>query len=561
MVNKKCDICGKSSGNNDYDTLVLGDWMNRQELTVHYFCLLLSTNLAQRGGDSSGILGFLLRDIRLESIAAKKRTCFYCAKPGASLECHKCRRLSHLTCSFDNHSTIEFFGEFRNYCEACQPLDDYKRQLIEKPPKNQICDICFKPITPFRLYNVSYGDCCKKGFAHRICMRKYALASGYYLRCIWCRTDKFRDIIRKQSVFVPDRDATWERQKDAYQELHRKHMQCIQVKCLCPNGRDYNKGSWTIFPCKLCASTGAHLKCVAGISRLSRASKPVDFKCEICLEMEQKIRSSHQRTMSTTSYPMTDPTAEQIEMSFYVTKSGPDISMRLNSDAVPVFSDEESITSSDASVITVIASQRSSCGATVEKNDLDVQKVEIMEIDSQSDEEFFPGLAVRPSISKPEPKLSEIIEIGSQSDKEAKPEPKLSVLSSADSTGAPDMEFESLQRASCSPPHETPPPNDRAEEENIEISASPKQPYTKYTTDLVIRKGFACPNEPFFYLEFYEFNESKICTGTCCVRFADDDPRIRDRSPEALRLLQVTDKDIWYRTNDIGIYAKIYGES
>ncbi|XP_002133466.3 G2/M phase-specific E3 ubiquitin-protein ligase [Drosophila pseudoobscura] len=489
MGKQQCDICGKESEDKESDTLLFGDWMIRQTLRVHYFCLLLSTDLPQRGGDSSGILGFLLRDIRKEAVAAKKHICVYCHEKGASIACHKCHTRFHLDCSLSNRCTSEFCGDFRSYCDACTPLDDYKRQLLANPPQNKRCDICLKAILPFSLHNVAYGDCCRKGFAHRMCMRRYALASGYYLRCIWCRKEKFRDIIRQQSIFVPDRDASWERQKNAYQDLHHKHMRCDHKNCLCPKGRDYNKHGWIIFPCKLCASIGAHLKCLTGTLRLSRGSEPVEFKCDVCLEVEQKLLSNKQLSMLNASD--TGITKQNVEMSFYVPKSNPNLPVDLNTQTQPVFSDEENSENSDVSGITVIASQRASCIATSKKD-----------------------IPVSVEATKPSPVniLKETI------------------------VNIPDSPQTQLQ--------------------------SQLQSDHEYSPGLVIRQSFTCAGEPFFYLVTHEFDErgSGDCTGSCTLRFATDDPRLKDRSPEALQNLLITEEDIWCRDTDRGIFSLVHSK-
>ncbi|XP_064536422.1 pineapple eye protein [Drosophila montana] len=357
----KCDICNKSSANEDTDDVLLyGEWMIKQKVTVHYYCLLLSTNLPQRGGDSSGILGFLLRDIRQEAAAAQQRKCAFCKEKGASVVCYKCRIVFHMPCGLENRCIYQFCDEFRSYCEHCMPLDDYQQQLMNNPPKDAYCDICFRAISPFLLHNVTYGDCCRKGFAHRTCMRRYALASGYYLRCLWCRDKKFHDTIRLQSVFVPDRDATWERQPNAYSELHSKRLRCEQTVCLCPNGRDYHRHSWTIQLCILCAATGTHLKCRVGTMRLVRTYgvEPNDFKCISCIEVEQKLIHGHhnysgQRVPHKPSWETAD---EQIDASYYMPKTCCELSIAPDEDS-PVLSDEDA-TSNEASVITVVPSQR-----------------------------------------------------------------------------------------------------------------------------------------------------------------------------------------------------------
>lgn len=321
---------------------------------------LLSTHLLQRGGDSSGILGFLIRDIRQEVNAAKQRKCAFCDEMGASVFCAKCRIVFHMGCGFENRCVTHFCDQFLSYCENCAPLDSYKRQLLANPPKNATCDICMQTITIFNLANITYGDCCRKGFAHRTCMRRHALASGYYLRCPWCRDKKFHDTIKLQSVYVPDRDAIWEQQPNAYRELHEKLLRCDQAECICPKGRNYNKNSWSIQVCVLCAATGTHFKCSAGILRLPNANtEQPEFKCSFCKEVESKLQSvkSKQTIPSTNSNKSSWETAdERIDVSFYTVKRGCD---PVDDDSPDQTDDDErSGSSTEFSIITVLPSKK-----------------------------------------------------------------------------------------------------------------------------------------------------------------------------------------------------------
>ncbi|KAH8420097.1 hypothetical protein KR009_005792 [Drosophila setifemur] len=457
---KTCDLCGRTS-NCGEDTLVFGEWMMRPNITVHYFCLLLSSNLQQNGGDSSGILGFLLRDIRREIAEASRRKCTYCREMGASLVCQKCGVIFHLSCGLVNACVMEFCHQFHSYCDGCAPMDDYKRQLLANPPKHKICDICLKDIAFFKLNNVAYGDCCRQGFVHKQCMRQYALNSGYYLRCIWCREKSFRDLIRLQSIYVPDREATWEKQQNAYQDLHQRNIRCEESECLCPNGRNFNGNTWLILPCKLCASMGAHAKCVAGITRTKKKAETLIFKCSVCLEVEQKL--------SQVARP--EPIPDPVNPCSMAPSNGPTHTPYPFEG--PVFSDEDEATSSEhSSVITVIPSQH----------------------------------RYSTSISPPSGQPS--------------------------SRGSP------------------------TEESVVEITDSQPLPLDA-SQGLVLRQSFSCPDEPFFYLVVYEFDDRGQCLGSCTLRFAEDDPRIEDRSAGALERLETRPEDVWYRDKDCGVYAKI----
>ncbi|EDW75051.1 uncharacterized protein Dwil_GK19966 [Drosophila willistoni] len=447
MEMRTCSICGKSSDTGE-DEQLYGEWMINQDITVHYFCLLLSTNLHQRGSDTAGILGFLLKDIRREIAAAKQRKCVYCLENGASINCCKCGKCFHLVCGIEQHVLSEFCHGFQSYCGECRPIDDYQKELIKNPPQPvPICNICYKPILAFALHRVVYGDCCRKGFAHRNCMRRYALSSGYYLRCIWCRNEKFRDLIRLQSIFVPDRDATWERERNAYRELHTRHLTCQMTDCICTKGRDYNRNTWEIVSCKLCASTAAHLKCLPPHQKQAKC-----FKCETCENVEKKLMTNDKRDRC--SKVGTKNT--KIDSSFFMTKTGTNQNEILmpDDDVSPVVSDDDDTVSTICSQVTVIPSQRSEAIST-------------------------------PSIEVPK--------------------------------STPNGEIVQDTRHVMRPP-------------------------------LALKESFYCLDEPYFYLVIYQFDDlTDECTGTCTLRFKDDDERIKDQSAKALEQLQLRDEDIWFQ--------------
>lgn len=333
----------------------------RNSLITSFFIQkqLLSTNLPQRGGDSSGILGFLLRDIRKEANAAKLRKCGFCKEMGASVFCAKCRIVFHIECGLENRCITHFCDQFLSYCDKCAPMDSYKRELLSNPPKNVTCDICMQLISVFKLACVTYGDCCRKGFAHRTCMRRHALASGYYLRCPWCRDKKFHETIKLQSVYVPDRDASWERQPNAYRDLHEKLLRCDEPECICPKGRTYNKHSWSIQTCILCAATGRHFKCREGTLRLANASaKQPDFKCSFCTEVENKLQSErpNETIRSSNEKSSWETAVERIDTSFYTLKKIGKSGMPVD-DETPVESEDDE-TLKDASIVTMVATQQ-----------------------------------------------------------------------------------------------------------------------------------------------------------------------------------------------------------
>ncbi|EDW88826.1 PHD finger protein 7 [Drosophila yakuba] len=552
----QCLICKYS----DSDDLVFGEWMSVRNLQVHYFCLLLSTHLPQRGSDSSGVLGFLLRDIREEAAAAEKRKCCYCNKIGASLRCDQCRTLFHLKCGLDNRAVFQFCGQYKSYCYRCRPMDDYKQQIQTNPPRNYTCPICFSSIYKVELHSVVYGDCCRLGFAHKKCMRQYALTSGYYLRCIWCRSESFRDSIRLQSVFVPDRDATWEKQRNAYRELHERILKCDQPDCLCPNGRTYNRLSWVIIPCTSCAATSAHLKCLVGTLRLPKKHERTDFKCALCLDVEKRIAEGPVRDTEET-HPDSDG---QVNSSFYVKKHGPDAATR-SLTQTPVFSEDGE--SERSSNITVIFSQPKP-DATSERLSLSPPPEDmIVEIlDS-------PQSSPQPSIEEPHSQQP------TSSNDNPDPEQSRAINGIPDSPQptASNENPDSPQPTAINEIPHSPQPVSRTpestqvaspisdslhlqEEAVTEAFKSPPVPKEDPNTLLVLKSGFRCPPEPFFYLVIYEFEHGTCmgeCTGTCVLRFKDDDPRIQDTSQAALERLKITPDDVWCRSEERGVFEDI----
>lgn len=64
-------------------------------------------------------------------------------------------------------------------------------------------------------------------------------------------------------IHIPEKDASWELEENAFEELLVRHQRCDVVKCLCRNGRDYNipESKWEIVRCQSCGSSGTHIAC------------------------------------------------------------------------------------------------------------------------------------------------------------------------------------------------------------------------------------------------------------------------------------------------------------
>ncbi|MEE6509496.1 hypothetical protein FKM82_026506 [Ascaphus truei] len=69
----------------------------------------------------------------------------------------------------------------------------------------------------------------------------------------------------RMGIHVPQRDASWELEENAFSELLEVHQRCDVEKCLCDSGREYfeTRSKWHIVRCFCCGSRGTHLICSA----------------------------------------------------------------------------------------------------------------------------------------------------------------------------------------------------------------------------------------------------------------------------------------------------------
>eukprot|EP00076_Gallus_gallus_P040969 XP_025006507.1 G2/M phase-specific E3 ubiquitin-protein ligase isoform X4 [Gallus gallus] len=92
-----------------------------------------------------------------------------------------------------------------------------------------------------------------------------ALSAGiFFFRCAVCNNkDKFQKEMLRMGIHIPEKDASWELEDNAYQDLLQCYQHCDIRRCLCKNGRDYNKpdSKWEIKRCQSCGSRGTHLAC------------------------------------------------------------------------------------------------------------------------------------------------------------------------------------------------------------------------------------------------------------------------------------------------------------
>uniref|UniRef100_A0A4W3GWM5 G2/M-phase specific E3 ubiquitin protein ligase n=1 Tax=Callorhinchus milii TaxID=7868 RepID=A0A4W3GWM5_CALMI len=256
-------------------------------ITLHYYCLIMSSGLYQRGKENEGIYGFLPVDIKKELHRATKITCNVCRKRGASIGCTvaKCRKSFHFPCGVAKQCIFQFTGQFASYCWEHKPVQKVA-PAAKWANSSHACAVCLESIDTLPSYDVLKSPCCKNTWLHRQCVQYQALSAGmFFFRCTICSNkDEFQQEMLRMGIHVPEKDASWELEENAYQELLQRYQRCDVRKCLCKNGREYaeTEGKWDIVLCKYCGSSGTHLAC----STLVRCLQ--DWECPECRAIVHK---------------------------------------------------------------------------------------------------------------------------------------------------------------------------------------------------------------------------------------------------------------------------------
>ncbi|KAK3092746.1 hypothetical protein FSP39_006825 [Pinctada imbricata] len=271
-------------------------------LTVHYFCMLFASGLSQRGQtDDQGIYGFLPEDIIKEIRRGSRLRCSYCKEKGATVGCvvSKCRHVFHFGCGLQHNTMHQYFDTFSSFCG--------EHRLVQRIPKEERshgsddgsteCAICMMTVEMIPSVETLRSPCCRKTWFHRDCIKRYALTAGlYFFKCPLCNNkDQFQAEMLKHGIYIPDQDAAWELEPNAFNELLERYLHCDAKVCRCDHedGRDYNKdgGRWEILVCDWCGSKGSHVSC-HGLIRVSKE----DYVCQDCMDIHNKCKSLHQPT-------------------------------------------------------------------------------------------------------------------------------------------------------------------------------------------------------------------------------------------------------------------------
>ncbi|EDL36787.1 RIKEN cDNA 6030408C04, isoform CRA_c, partial [Mus musculus] len=232
--------------------------------SVHYYCLLMSSGIWQRGKEEEGVYGFLIEDIRKEVQRASKLKCTVCKKNGASIGCvvPTCKRSYHLPCGLQKECIFQFTDNFASFCWKHRPVQAI---TSNKYSSSLPCTICLEFVEPIPTYNILQSPCCKNAWFHRDCLQVQAINAGvFFFRCTLCNnTDIFQKEMLRMGIHIPEKDASWELEENAYQELLQSHDRCDIRRCHCKKGRDYNEpnSKWEVKRCQSCGSSGTHLAC------------------------------------------------------------------------------------------------------------------------------------------------------------------------------------------------------------------------------------------------------------------------------------------------------------
>uniref|UniRef100_A0A8C4H7H2 G2/M-phase specific E3 ubiquitin protein ligase n=1 Tax=Dicentrarchus labrax TaxID=13489 RepID=A0A8C4H7H2_DICLA len=258
-----CALCRLS----DDDPAMFGEKVTLKEhkLSVHYFCLLTSCGVYQRGEEDEGVFGFLVDDIQQEIRRSARLTCCCCKKKGACVGCNvrSCRKTIHFPCGRKQKFISQFTGLFPSYCPDHSPTQSLCVGLDLSLP--QSCSVCLDAIDPVLCYSVLKCPSCNASWFHRDCVQRQAHSAGlFFFRCTLCNNkDDFQEEMLRMGIYIPERDASWELEANAYSELLEVYNRCDALACLCTDGRSHSaKTGWfEVIRCRLCGSRGTHRKC------------------------------------------------------------------------------------------------------------------------------------------------------------------------------------------------------------------------------------------------------------------------------------------------------------
>ncbi|TMW47901.1 hypothetical protein DOY81_007007 [Sarcophaga bullata] len=257
---ERCFLC-KSKQKDD---IQYGEFLRNKHYGVHTFCLYLSSNLSQNGKDDEGFLGFLDADIKKEEKRISFLKCSYCREKYANIGCceKKCRNTFHLVCGVKNYCENRFCNDFQSYCHR------HVRKIQQRPSATETCLICYDnlctPQKKFKSVNMILTPCCRNGWFHKLCLQKFAKTAGYFFKCPLCNdADIFRKKLPARGIFIPNQDAAWELEPNAFAELLERPSVCSALECKNRRGPATESDHNPFVMCRACGSKAMHKLCLA----------------------------------------------------------------------------------------------------------------------------------------------------------------------------------------------------------------------------------------------------------------------------------------------------------
>ncbi|XP_067939406.1 PHD finger protein 7-like isoform X2 [Watersipora subatra] len=226
---------------------------------------------------------FSLVALRNAEMTAKK--CCYCKKNNASIGCSKqrCRRSYHYGCGKDRGSMYLYYDDFRSYCAKHRlQQDDLTEEEKQKEgdTTDNSCFICYEPLTSAVSNSTILSPCCTRAWYHRPCIEDMAYSAGlHFFKCPLCNNvDEWQAEMLRAGIYIPDRDASWELEPNAYNSLLETYIECEAEDCLCAQGRreDQDDGPWELILCDACGSQGCHRAC----GKLKK--RDTEWLCKLC---------------------------------------------------------------------------------------------------------------------------------------------------------------------------------------------------------------------------------------------------------------------------------------
>jgi len=259
----QCDICCSSESILNCDTV-----HQVEGISSHYFCLLFSSGLGQRGEEREGVKGFLAGDIRREVRRGARLKCVYCRKKGATVGCaeQRCKKSYHPHCGKKHNSLFQFFDQFKSFCKEHRPVQMVRKVEGRGSSGSSTCTICQDRLVRKATLKTLWSPCCSS-FYHRDCVQSMAVSAGKeHMRCPNCNdTEMFLLEMREVGVYVPEQDASWEAKGNFEEQDRERVLACYAKLCFCPHveGRGFHSegGLWEVVGCETCGSKGIHARC------------------------------------------------------------------------------------------------------------------------------------------------------------------------------------------------------------------------------------------------------------------------------------------------------------